>query len=133
MIVDSSALIAIVEAEQDHLALRKALRDATETVRIAAPTLLEASIVADARGRSRVFDAVVRGANIEVVPFDAEMAALARAAYRDFGRGSGHPADLNFGDCFSYALARATGDPLLQGRRLRPHRRALGARLRTDS
>lgn len=50
---------------------------------------------------------------IEVVPVDAEHIRVARADYRDFGRGSGHPARLNFGDCFAYALASLTGEPLL--------------------
>jgi ribonuclease VapC len=52
-------------------------------------------------------------ARIDIVPFDADQASVARAAYQDFGRGSGHPARLNFGDCFAYALATVTGEPLL--------------------
>jgi ribonuclease VapC len=50
---------------------------------------------------------------IELMPFDAKQAAVASRAYRDFGRGSGHPAGLNLGDCFSYALANVVGEPLL--------------------
>jgi ribonuclease VapC len=50
---------------------------------------------------------------IEVEPVTREQAEIARAAYRDFGKGSGHPAGLNFGDCFAYALAKSMGEPLL--------------------
>lgn len=62
-----------------------------------------------------IFDssAIVAIAENEVVPVDADHVRVARAAYRDFGRGSGHPAKLNLGDCFSYALASITGEPLL--------------------
>jgi ribonuclease VapC len=113
VIVDSSALVAIVDAEPDELLYRQALREARPRARIAAPTLLEAAIVADSRNLTRRFDAVTRAAELDVVAFDAEMTLIARAAYRDYGRGSGHAAQLNFGDCFSYALAAITGEPLL--------------------
>ena len=59
------------------------------------------------------FDDLLREARIVVEPITEPQARIAREAYRDFGRGSGHPARLNFGDCFAYALARATGEPLL--------------------
>jgi len=59
------------------------------------------------------FDEFFKEANISVEPVTLEQARLAREAYRDFGKGSGHPAKLNFGDCFAYALAKATGEPLL--------------------
>lgn len=59
------------------------------------------------------FDALVRQAAICIVPVSVEQAALARDAYRIFGKGNGHPAKLNFGDCFSYALAKTQNDPLL--------------------
>ena len=62
---------------------------------------------------SRRLDELLALYAVRVEPFTAEHAALARAAYRDYGRGSGHPAKLNLGDCSSYALARATGEPLL--------------------
>jgi ribonuclease VapC len=62
---------------------------------------------------SRRLDDLIRAAGITIEPVTEVQARLARDAYRDFGRGSGHPARLNFGDCFSYALARDTGDPLL--------------------
>lgn len=61
----------------------------------------------------RALDAFIAEAGIDVVPVSLEQAQLARAAYRDFGKGSGHPARLNFGDCFAYALAQWLREPLL--------------------
>jgi ribonuclease VapC len=78
--------------------------------------LFEASIAADGmqdRDVGRRFDDICRDSALIVVPFDAEQARIAREAYRTFGKGSGHKARLNFGDCFAYALARVTGEPLL--------------------
>ena len=62
---------------------------------------------------SRRFDQIVEVAQLAVVPVTGSQATLARAAYRDYGKGSGHPARLNFGDCFAYALATESGEPLL--------------------
>ena len=62
---------------------------------------------------SRRLDEMVAKARIAIEPVTARHANIARAAYRDFGKGSGHPAALNFGDCFGYALAKATGEALL--------------------
>lgn len=62
---------------------------------------------------TRRVDDLVATLGIEIVPVTAEHVTLGRAAYRDFGRGSGHRARLNFGDCFAYALARATAEPIL--------------------
>ena len=106
--------MAVLLDEEDAPLFRDAIIRADE-VKIAAPTLLEIGIVADRRGpeTSRRLDKVVRAAGLEVIAFDEEMARVAREAYRDFGRGSGHTANLNFGDCFAYALATITGDPLL--------------------
>ena len=115
MIVDSSALIAILSDESGSEALVQALLDGTDRA-ISAGTLLEASIVADGPRdpvRSSRFDAMVEQFGIEVVPVTAEQVRIARQAYRDYGRGSGHPANLNFGDCFSYALAAERREPLL--------------------
>lgn len=115
MIVDSSAIIAILEGEPDAPALSEALEAATQA-RIAAPTLVELFIVADRatspRARSALDD-LLRAADLQVEPFTAEHAAIARQAHRDYGRGTGHPARLNMGDCFSYALAKTTREPLL--------------------
>lgn len=81
---------------------------------IAAPTLLETYIVNDRRQNELASARLNRFASIiEVIPFDRELAEIARTAYQRFGKGSGHPARLNYGDTFSYALARKTGLPLL--------------------
>jgi ribonuclease VapC len=83
---------------------------------MSAANYFEAAIVIDgARSpiASRRFDEAVTEAGIIIEPVTREQAEIARAAYRDFGKGSGHPARLNFGDCFAYALARARREPLL--------------------
>jgi len=115
MILDTSAIVAILRGEPDSGALTDAiLSDAAP--KISAATAVELYAVADGRGQpaqARRVDALLEALNVQLVPFDAAQARLARAAYRDFGRGSGHPARLNLGDCFSYALAAQTGEPLL--------------------
>ena len=115
MIVDSSALIAIVRREPDAEVYARALAEAVEA-RLSAATYLEAGIVAD-KDRDpvmmRFFDILLARHGVAVEPFTPEQAAVARQAYRDFGRGSGHPAKLNFGDCVSYALAKVRDEPLL--------------------
>ena len=65
---------------------------------------------------SRRFDDLIKEAHIIIEPVTEPQARIARDAYRDFGKGSSHPAKLNFGDCFAYALAKSTGEPLLHGR-----------------
>lgn len=115
MIVDSSALVAIVRDEPDAEALLDALLSGPRPT-ISAATLVEASIVIDgARDPVRIarFDELVASLGLEVAALTATQATLARQAYRDYGRGSGHPARLNLGDCFSYALARERREPLL--------------------
>ena len=83
---------------------------------MSAANFLETAIVVD-RNRSAIpgrgLDELIRELEIVIEPVTEEQAHIARQAYRDYGRGSGHPARLNFGDCFAYALARATGEPLL--------------------
>ena len=115
MIVDSSAIIAILKGEPDGDHLLAAI--ATDpSARMAAPNYLEAAIVVDGLRdpvKSRQFDDLVGALGIEIVAATVEHAHVARAAYRDFGKGSGHPAGLNFGDCFAYALARLAGEPLM--------------------
>jgi ribonuclease VapC len=115
MIVDSSALIAILVNEEDGDALSRVL-DGPEVVRMSAASYLETSIVID-RYRDAVLSAklddLILDADIAVEPVTAEQARIARQAYRDYGKGSGHPAKLNFGDCFSYALARDKREPIL--------------------
>jgi ribonuclease VapC len=83
---------------------------------LSAASLLEASIVLQLRAEApavTTLDELVRDLGLIVVPFDQEQAFRARDAYREYGRGSRHPAQLNFGDCFSYPLAKITGEPLL--------------------
>jgi ribonuclease VapC len=115
MIVDSSALIAILKREPEWHALSKAL-DAATSSRISAANYLESSIVVDGWRNptlSREFDELIERFKIVIEPVTAEQAKIARQAYRDFGKGSGSPAGLNFGDCFTYALARDKREPLL--------------------
>ena len=71
------------------------------------------SLMGELDAKPEIYGAIADLLADEIVPFDASHWALAREAYRDFGRGSGHPARLNMGDCYAYALHRATGDPLL--------------------
>ena len=115
MIVDSSAVVAILADEPEAAEYVRAIEEAG-SVAISAANYLEAAIVVDGRRDaigSRRFDEFLRESGIRIEPVTEEQAILARAAYRDFGRGSGHPAKLNFGDCFAYALAKATGEALL--------------------
>lgn len=120
MIVDSSAVVAIVRDESDALAYARALAEAAlsdpPSGKISAATLVELSIMVEATKNpvtSARLDEILADNKVSVVPLTAEHARVARQAYRDFGRGSGHPAKLNMGDCFSYALARTTREPLL--------------------
>jgi len=115
MIVDTSALLAILKREPEAAACSQLL-ESTPQVRISAATYLEAAIVIDCLRNpllSRAFDSLIERAKIVIEPVTAQQAVIARQAYRDYGRGSGHAANLNFGDCFSYALARALDEPIL--------------------
>jgi ribonuclease VapC len=115
MIIDSSALIAILRNEPEAQIFAELIERAA-TVRISAATLFEASMVADKFGVPKLsarFDETVEQAKIIIEPFTATQARIARETYRNYGKGSGHPANLNFGDCFSFALAREKREPLL--------------------
>jgi len=115
VIVDSSALVAILRNEDDAARFANALANAG-TAAMSAVNWVEAAVVVDSARdpvASRRFDELINASEIEVVPVTAAQAALARQAYRDFGRGSGSPAQLNFGDCFAYALATEAREPLL--------------------
>ena len=115
MIVDSSAIVAILLAEPERQVLLEAIQQAPEAAMTAA-SYLEVGMMVDGRGNpvlSRQYNALLEALGIMVVDTTAEQARVARAAHRDFGRGSGHPARLNFGDCLSYAAAVQDGVPLL--------------------
>ena len=115
MIVDTSALIAILKRESEWRKLAEAL-DSSPGSYISASTYVELSIVVDRWKNptlSRRVDELIEQFRIAVEPMTAEQARIARQAYRDYGRGSGHAANLNFGDCFSYALARAMRETIL--------------------
>ena len=114
MIVDSSALLAILFEESDADRYDDALAQASSR-RMSVANFLEAAMVAEARGGMADgddLDALIERSRIELVPVTLEHAQFARRAWRRFGRGN-HPAGLNFGDCFAFALAEATGEPLL--------------------
>lgn len=115
MIVDRSALIAILRLEDDGRLFEQAI-ERSPVNRISAGTYLEVAIVID-RARdplvSRRLDEFLAEGRFIIEPVTAWQARIARDAYRDFGKGSGHPAALNFGDCFAYALAREMNEPLL--------------------
>jgi ribonuclease VapC len=115
MIVDTSALIAILRDESDAAEFAKAIASAVVR-RISAANYVETAAIIDGSRdpiASRRFDDLIREAQLLIEPVTEVQAQMARAAYRDFGRGSGHPARLNFGDCFAYALTKALNEPLL--------------------
>ncbi|MBI4221038.1 MAG: type II toxin-antitoxin system VapC family toxin [Chloroflexi bacterium] len=115
MIVDTSALLAILRDEPGALEFAQAI-ERSAVRRISAASFLETAIVIDASGdpiASRRLDEFLQVANFIIEPVTADQARIGRAAYRDFGRGSGHPAQLNFGYCFAYALAKDSHEPLL--------------------
>lgn len=115
MIVDTSAIIAILRDEPEALLCAQAIAN-TNSRRISAVNYVEAAAVIDGSRNpiaSRRFDDFFREARIGVEPVTEAQAKLAREAYRDFGKGGGHAAGLNLGDCFAYALAKATGEPIL--------------------
>jgi ribonuclease VapC len=115
VIIDTSAIIAILRDDPDAMSYARAIADATSR-RVSAVNFVESAVVIDASHDPiaiRRFDDFVKEANISIEPVTAEQAQIARAAYRDFGKGSGHPAKLNFGDCFAYALSKTLAEPLL--------------------
>jgi ribonuclease VapC len=115
MIVDTSAIVAIALSEAHSEDLAEILLEAPKP-KMSAATAVEVAAVLTRRLRpedQRRVQRLLEEWEVELVPFDAEQAAIASRAYRDFGRGSGHPAALNLGDCYSYGLADWTGEPLL--------------------
>jgi ribonuclease VapC len=115
VIVDTSAIIGILQEEDDAAVYAQAIATA-DIRRLSAASYLECGIVLDSQRDpiiSRGLDELIQEAEIAVEPVTERQARLARQAYADFGKGSGHPAGLNFGDCLSYALALDQREPLL--------------------
>ncbi|WP_439550944.1 type II toxin-antitoxin system VapC family toxin [Falsiroseomonas sp.] len=115
MILDTSALFAILSQEPDAQSYADAMALAAGDCAISAATLVEATMVVEGRGGAelgRDLNDLLRSVNAAVVPVSANQAELARDGWRRFGKGR-HPAKLNLGDCFSYALAQERGEPLL--------------------
>lgn len=115
IVIDTSALIAIMSDEPERRAFNERI-EAAESVQISAATLLEARMVLYARsgdGAVVALDAFMLKSRMETVEVSPAMADIAFDAYRKFGKGMGHPANLNYGDCFAYALAKHLDAPLL--------------------
>jgi ribonuclease VapC len=113
MVLDTSALLAILLDEPESEAIRAAI-EADTTRLLSAASLVETALVVEARfgdSGGRELDLLLSRAAIDVVAFDEEQAKHARRAYRAWGKGR-HPARLSFGDCFSYALSKSSGEPL---------------------
>ncbi len=115
MIVDASAILAIVLREAEGpLFLDRIVADPRPKISVI--NWMEIAIRVERQGvpdSVAAFDSLVEELGLALIPIDAEQGAIARRAYRQYGKGSGHPAQLNLGDCFAYALAVSTGEPLL--------------------
>lgn len=114
MVIDTSALAAVFFGEPERQRFLAAIASASTRL-ISAATVLEAGMVIEARqgdAAGREFDLFMIRASIQVVPVDSEQTEIARSAWRKYGKGR-HRAGLNFGDCFSYALAKVTGESIL--------------------
>lgn len=114
MVIDTSAILAILLDEPERRAFNEAI-EAAATRSMSVATWVESSLVIEARKGAeglRDLDLLIERAGVEVVPVDREQGSLARRAFSRFGKGR-HPAGLNYGDCFAYALARHLGEPLL--------------------
>ena len=114
MVLDTSALVAILHNEPERPMFIEAL-EATDSRRLSAATLVEISIVIEVRRGAeglRDLDLFLTTAGIDLVAVDSDQAHMARRAFSRFGKGR-HRAGLNYGDCFSYALAMVVGEPLL--------------------
>jgi ribonuclease VapC len=114
MVIDTSALVAIFLAEPERKRFLDLIVEGGTRL-ISAANALETGIVLEAkRGEAagREFDLFLVRANLLVVPVDGEQVEIARSAWRKYGKGR-HSAALNFGDCFAYALAKSSGEPLL--------------------
>ena len=115
MVIDSSAMVAALAGEPEAETFRRLIRDA-EGACMSAFNIFETRVVLNRRygdGMATEFDLLLREAGVEIDPFDADQSRLAFETYRRFGKGTGHPARLNLGDCAAYALAQSKGLPLL--------------------
>jgi ribonuclease VapC len=115
MVIDSSALIALLLAEPETARFVAAIATTSRRL-VGAPSYLEAAIVMVSRSgptAQEKLDRLLTDLAVEIVPFTRDQATLAIAAFRRYGKGTGHVAALNFGDCFTYALAKLTGEPVL--------------------
>ncbi len=115
MILDTSAVVALLRNEPEAAQFRKLVEESRQCG-ISAASYVEASCVVDAARNplaSRRLDELLQDASCQIEPVTERQARIAREAYRDYGKGSGHPAQLNFGDCFAYALAKELNRPLL--------------------
>jgi ribonuclease VapC len=116
VIIDTSAIIAVLKREAEAQTFLDQLFQSRDIKRMSAANYLEAAIVLDSSRDALLsarLDELLSDADVKIEPVTEAHARLARTAYRDFGKGSGHAAQLNYGDCFAYALARATGDVML--------------------
>ena len=114
MVLDTSAILAILLEEREAATIADLISKDSKRL-ISAGTILELMIVIESRkgeAGGRELDLFLHRAKIDVVPFDGEQAEIARTAWRHYGKGN-HSAGLNFGDCFAYALAKISGEPLL--------------------
>ena len=115
MIVDTSAIVAMLQLEPEATKMLRLLSKRTDA-KMSAANYLECGIVVDRDKDAKAsadLDALIGRLRIAIEPVTVDHARIARQAYRDFGKGSGHPAQLNYGDCFAYALAIERGEPLL--------------------
>src|SRR6266446_8027895 len=114
VVIDTSALLAILLGEPERGKFLQLLSESEARLLSAANALETAMVVESHRGEAagRELDLFLHRTKIEIVAVDAEQFSIARFAWRTFGKGR-HPAALNFGDCFAYALARASGEPIL--------------------
>jgi ribonuclease VapC len=114
VVLDSSAVLAILQDESERRQFNEAI-EAAETRSLSTASFVECSMILESRygpDAVRDLDLFVAKAQISLVPVDEDQAKLARSAFRKYGKGR-HPAGLNFGDCFSYALSKALDMPLL--------------------
>ncbi|MBF0339655.1 MAG: type II toxin-antitoxin system VapC family toxin [Magnetococcales bacterium] len=116
MIIDSSVLIALLRNEPEAARFAHLLANRSEPCRLSVANDLEPAMVIDSNGdavASALLDEMITRAAITIEAVTLRQAQIARSAFRQFGKGGGHPARLNFGDCFAYALTKETGECLL--------------------